>query len=72
MYSFNESLCLGAEMQILACGWCGGCIELFIGTVLAGGLGFVFPELKRLFSRRKCKDCCCEVNSQSEDLEPSQ
>lgn len=48
--------------MLLACGYCGGLFELFIGTIAAGALGFILPDLKRLFGS----------NSRSGSQEPSE
>lgn len=59
---------------ILACGWCGGCIEMVVASLVGGsGIAFVWPEIRRWFPKKnKCIDCGCEASSQSDNPEPSQ
>lgn len=48
---------------LLACGWCGGCVELIVYTVMVGGLGYIWPEVRRLwpFNKKKCDSCGCQL-----------
>lgn len=47
---------------IIACGWCGGTIEIFLGTIMLGITGFVWPEVKQLLGVH-CRKCSCSPKS---------